>query len=213
MSTADELIVMIDKVLGSDVVPGVLRTQARSLLPLVPVEPGRVADELLDLATIYARTASYDTPTFDLYRCMPLRTVQKYLSDPAWKATAWTAFRQRVERHPDPGVFIRSTISAGTVIFEPHRSWLVDAPGLPTWTAEQLWTRLELGTDRGRPYVVFRLSVDRMAATGVGIRVPHALDAAAAGQAQWSPGGLQWGREFLDKAVTVEAVGETLWRP
>lgn len=79
-------------------------------------------------------------------------------------------------------------------------------------TARQLKLSLELLDSQQPPFLVFRLTPARMNAGGVLIRVPNALDAAAAGQPQWNPGGLQIGPEYLDNAVVIEAVEDLMWR-
>ncbi len=67
--------------------------------------------------------------------------------------------------------------------------------------------------DRRPPFVLFRLTPERMAAAGMRIRRPNALDAAASQQPQWNPAGLAIGAEYVDLDVPIEAVEEILWKP
>lgn len=99
------------------------------------------------------------------------------------------------------------------MVFPAKQSWLIDAPVLVSLASEELWERLEMRPDRRPPFVLFRLTPKRMAAAGVRVRRPNALDAAASQQPQWNPTELSVGAEYVDLDVKIEAVEEILWKP
>lgn len=208
----DDLALMLDKVIESDL-PADIREQAKNLLLDLPERPAQVEKRIQQLAEQYASKAAYVAPPADLFKCVPVRTVQRHMSSHDWRAIDERAFLHAAERSNDPADFIRQTIPAGTVILPRERSWLIDSAQVAGMTSAELKAGLELRNDTLPPYVLFRFSVAKMTDAGVMVRVPNALDAAAAGQPQWTPGGLKLGQEYLDTAVPIEAVEVALWKP
>lgn len=204
---------MIDKVVKSPVLPEPYREKAQDLLPLVATDPVRVRERLHRLAAEFSLTAVYTNPTTDLFRCMPAETVHRHLTAPQWQRIDKRTYLRSAATAPQPESFIAATIPAGKTLFTPERSWLIDAPIVLTLNTADLARTLELLPDRRPPFIIFRLTPARMGMTGVRIRPPNALDAAAGGHPQWSPNGLSVGTEYVDRRVPIEAVEEIVWKP
>lgn len=212
-SAAAMLVVgIIAKIEGSDV-PEEVRQEVRHVATLADRNPAWAADRLRRIASPYLSTLPYRKASHDLYRCVPVQTVHRHMTDAAWQAISPLAYRRRAEAAADPAAFVRSTIPPRKVIFPSLNSWLIDASSVRTMNASELHDRLELGADRQPPFVLFHLTVQLMAANGVEIREPTVLDAAAGGQFRWSPAGLSIGAEYVDRDVPIEAVEEVLWKP
>lgn len=203
---------MVEKIIDSPL-PTKYRNEARRLRGMLPDEPARVEKHLEALAVEFASAAAYEIPTTDLFRCSPASTVHRHMTSPEWREIDTRSFLREAEASGDAAAFIRARIDPGTIIFPPGRSWLIDAPSVWDMDSRELKIGLELLDTQNPPYVLFRLTPDRMKAAGVGVRLPTALDAAAGGQPQWNPAGLRIGAEYLDKAVPIEAVEELAWKP
>jgi len=193
--------------------PESLRRRVRVAASRISESPGWVLEELAAIAADYSAALNYFRPDRDLYRCVPVPTVQRHMASDEWALISPLAYIQRAMSWDDPGQFVRTTIPAGTVVFPSARSWLIDAPSLPRLTSEELVAHLELRPDRRPPFALFWLTPAGMAREAVHIRLPNALDAAASQQPQWSPAGLTVGTEYVDRDVTIEAIEEILWKP
>lgn len=212
MTTPDEYAVMLDKIERSDL-PARYRERARRLKPIVRDDSVLVDEELRVLAAEYAAGAAYHAPTADLFKVVPLANIRRFMAGPAWAASDDRAFLAAAVTAGDPIAFVRSVIAPGTIVFPRENSWMIDAPAVLAMGSAELKRSLELPRDHNPPYVVFRLTLPRLLAARVQVRVPNALDAAAVSQPQWNPAGLRLGQEYLDKAVPIEAVEELLWKP
>lgn len=209
----DEMHRLIDLVESDTQLPQKVRHEASQLRLRVDGEGAYVLQRLFDIWKQYAGSLAYSTPDVALYRCVPARTVQKYMIAGLWEQADERAFVRAAEASGDPGAWVLSQIPPATVVFLPHRSWLLDSPTIENLSSTELHTRLELRPDVRPPYVLFRLTPQRMHAEGVGVRLPNALDAAAGQQPQWDPHGLSIGTEYVDRTIRVEAVEEAMWRP
>jgi hypothetical protein len=203
---------MVDKVIAS-ALPSRIREQARILRALLPDEAARVERRLEAMAAAEAAVAVYQVPLDDLYRCVPVATVQRHMTTDAWANTDSRAFLAAAEQTGDPAMFVRNCIPDGKIVFLRERSWLIAAESVVDMNSRELKVNLELAENQHPPFILFRLTPERMRAAGVGIRPPTALDAAVGGRVQWNPAGLRIGPEYLDTAVPIEAVEDLLWKP
>lgn len=211
--SAAEIAVMVEKVALSRDLPSRFTVDARRLRSLLPDGAIRVQERLRQLAEEFADEAVYEAASTDLFKCVPVLTVHRWMTAPAWEQVDPRMYVLEAESSGDPAGFVRSTIPVGKVIFPRRHSWLIDSPAVLTLDSRQLGVALELLDEQQPPFVIFRLAAEGMRAFGVEIRRPNALDAAAAGQPQWNPEGLAIGQEYLDKDVPIEAVEELVWKP
>lgn len=165
------------------------------------------------MAREFASTSRYQAPESDLFKVVTLGNVHRYMVGEDWRAADFRAFLAAVLAEDEPARFVRSLIEPGRVVFPPEHSWMIAAPEVLRLSSRGLKSQLELRSDQDPPYVIFHLSLPRLLATGVMVRRPNALDAAAAAQPQWNPAGLQLGQEYLDREVPIEAVEDLIWKP
>ncbi|MCA1703013.1 MAG: hypothetical protein LC808_06960 [Actinobacteria bacterium] len=203
---------MFVKILHESLPPAMSRAVHRAEARLLE-SPGWVLEEIKRIAAEHAAALPTVVPMHDLFRCVPASTVQRHMASDEWRSVSPDAYRRAATVSGDPASFVRSTIPPGSVVFPADRSWLIDAASVVDLSSEELRERLEMGPDRRPPFVVFHLTPERMAAAGVRIRRPNALDAAASQQPQWNPAGLALGAEYVDLDVRIEAVEEMLWKP
>lgn len=214
-TTENQMAVVVQKVVDSPLPPKV-RHEARALLARLPADFLWVGQRVDEMAETFATDTGYEDPTSDLFKFVPVATVHRFMVEAAWRAVDVRAFVARAEDSADPAIFILGAIPARAVIFPRRNSWLVeprDMTDFPALPSQKMRRRLEIDDSYEPPYVLFRLSMARMKAAGVQLRQPNALDAASARQPQWNPAGLAVGREYLDKAVPIEAVEEVVWKP
>lgn len=209
----DDLMRILDKVDADASLPRDIRDEAVLLRPLAAPDPAYVLDRLYALWERHSASLKFEPATVSLYRCVALRVVQKYMATDPWPSADERTFAAAARSQSRPGRWLHGQIAPATEIFPPHRSWLLANDDVRRLDSDELHRRLELRPDVRPPYVLFCLSPARMIATGVALRVPNALDAAAGMQPQWSPGGLAIGVEYVDRTVRIEAVEEVLWKP
>jgi hypothetical protein len=208
----EDLATMLAKI-QHEPLPEATKRAVRHAEARISESPGWVLEEIRRITGKHAATLPTEIPFHDLFRCVPASTVQRHMASDEWRSTSADAYIQAATSSGEPGAFVRSTIPPGKVIFPAERSWLIEAPMLVDLESDELRERLEMRPDRRPPFVLFHLTPQRMAAVGVRIRRPNALDAAASQQPQWNPAGLAVGAEYVDLDVPIEAVEEILWKP
>jgi hypothetical protein len=217
VALADDIVavlhVVLDRVATSGGLPDAIKHRSRVLDVLADDTPELVRQGLRELANEYAKVLSFEPARTDLFRAITLDTFRRHVAADVWRAIDQVVFRRFVEAQVDPAGFLRSQVPPNRVVASAVNSWLIDCPALPSMAGAQIHLGLELLPEQVPPYVVFRFTPVRMAASGVEVRAPNALDAAAGLRPQWQPSGLSMGREWIDHDLPIEAVEEVLWIP
>ncbi len=211
-TTVIDLYLMLDKIIQSSL-PDAIRQRARELAIDAPDAPEAVTDQLREMAAQYSSTLVHTAPTTELYRLVELDVFRRHIADSSFARVDAGLFRRRVESEREPAAFLASIVPPNRVIAPALRSWLVDNPRVAGMTTRELHGALELSPDQRPPFVLFRCTAARMTSSGVEIRQPNALDAAAGGRTQWDPSGLKDGVEYIDRDVAIAAVEDILWKP
>lgn len=209
---SDEVLALIDHALGERPTDRV-RHRLRELATIAGDAPGLAFEELCRIAAAEAALQETVVPDVTLHRAVALDTFQRFCVIDGWRAPFVDpeVFRRYVHRHPEPDAFLLSVLARGTV-FPAQHSWLVHAADVEALSGSELVAALQLDKQIP-PFVLCRLTAERMASAGVRIRRPTGFDAVLGRHTIWSVDGIPAGDEYVDLDISGSAVEATLWRP
>lgn len=200
------------RIVASDTeMPGFVRRHARELEPLAATKPPLVCDELEELRQQVLPNLSWESPTCDYARCVPVDVFWEHNLNIERRADFPTAdeYRRWLVREPDPAVAAFRDLSPGDLVPAAH-SWLVPVTRIADLSGRSLKSRLRL-TGHDPPCLVFVLPIAKLRSAGVLVREPRGVDAVPSRLVQWVPGDVP--DERIDQDIPLAALGDILWRP
>lgn len=168
--------------------------------------------EIDRVALAWAKAEVTMPPRTDLHRASSAATFQRYCTRAEWRPEAvdYAEFLAAIVGTAENGqpAFLYEMLNEDHPVFPFPHSWLVAGDDIALLTGRQLADRLKL---RGQepPFVVARLTVSRMAASGVEVRQPSVLDAVLGRKVQWKAG--EVAGELIDLDIYHNAIEDLRW--
>lgn len=206
---------LVDLVLADTGLPEELRHRVSPLRELAEQHPDLAIARLEAEAEAFSAGARYEAPTAQLAKAVTVESFWEHYTDEAVKALIPDpeTYRRQLAAAVDPGRMATLDLKQGNLVPASH-SWFAQYDAVGGLSGSELINALELGVGRRPPLLLLVLREEGLDGLGIGIRAPHATDAAAAKQTQWRIGGLASGiDEFIDRNIPAEAVERIEWRP
>ena len=192
-----------------------VRARAESLMSLTQRAPSLAEASLRELHRSTVATLPLRAATTDMCRCVSAENFFLFhLRDEARGLFRDSRdFLAYIAGLSDPSQELRRLLSPLDPLFRRDHTWMAPCSSLAGLDGKALRRALAL---RGSapPYVVFVMSLERLAGEHVSVRRSTALDAVPAGLTYWNPDGLPTGiEEFVDADIPIAALEDIEWRP
>jgi hypothetical protein len=168
--------------------------------------------EIDGVALAWAMAEVTIQPTTDLYRASSAATFHRYCTRPEWRPAAvdYAEFLAVIVNTAEDGrsPLLYEMLNQDQPVFPFPHSWLVVGDDIASLSGRGLIDRLKL-RHQDPPFVLARLTVSRMVASGVEVRVPSVLDAVLGRKVQWKAG--EVAGEMIDLDIHHRAIEDLRW--
>jgi hypothetical protein len=166
---------------------------------------------LIELALELAAGLTRTNPKVALARSVSTQVFHRHHLDAETKLDLPTvaAFEAFVGALHEAGRFLLEHLSRTATVFPAKNSWLIPHGRIARLSGDRTCEVLQL--DYHPPLIIFHMSLERLRATGVTVRVPRLVDSVAHDLGRWNPAGVP--EELIDGDVPTTAVESVEWRP
>lgn len=168
--------------------------------------------EIDSVARAWAKAEVTIPPTSDLRRASSAATFHRYCTRAEWRPEAvdYAEFLAAIVDTAADGqaALLYEMLNEDQPVFPFPHSWLVAGDDIDLLNGRQLIDRLKLRRQEP-PFVLARLTVSRMVASGVEVREPSVLDAVLGRKLQWKAG--EVAGELIDLDIYHHAIEDIRW--